>query len=272
MLMNIDQIRKLPVPDMLYARLKQEGKPVGQNEIVMNTLREHIKNGDPIRLAGFWGIGEKNKPDDIDTNFMKSLERLKDDIQQQYQPGMQIIIILADMHGVFNGEVLHRNNREIIQANIVARYRRVFHNAHAPYLAYVEKALHERRIETVWLSDLYKSYGLEIPNIHHPIDESSGLYSIFAETEQRRNESYIKSAQEHNRRGVSPQQAAFHYIRERVQEKSMLTQIFPQHILFVNGGRNLAIRLVPEETMPILYLNAGPVWFQKAEQGGGEEK
>lgn len=269
--MGLDQLKKSPIQDVLYARLKQDGKPVGPNELFMRTIREHIQKGNPIPIVGLWGIGEKQELDGNDDRFLDSLEELQKDIEEVYQPGAQITVILADMHGVFNGEVLYRQGKERIRAGVVARYRRLFQNAHAPYLAKVAQALENKGIQTRWLSDLYKDHRLEIPNIHHPIDVHSEAHRILMEREQGRHESYIQSAR-HNRRGVEPIRAAYHYLRGRLQEKQMLVDAFPGHIFFVNGGRNLALRIVPEEEMPILYLREGPVWFQYEDMKGGERK
>lgn len=262
--MEIDQLRNQPVYESVYASLKAYGKPVGPQELVMRTVREHIESDHPIPFVGFWGIGKKQDLDENDRRFLEMLSGLQAQITQHHQPGARITVILADMHGVFNGEVLRET-----KAPAVARYRRLFHNAHAPYLAKVASALKEKGMQAVWLSDLYMNHGLEIPNIYDPIDESSEAYEILTEEDQGRHESYLESAR-HNRRGVPRLQAAYHYIRERLQEKPMLPRAFPGHIFFVNGGRNLALRVVPEGLMSILYLREGPVWFQDKNQKGGE--
>lgn len=263
--MGIDQLRQTPTHEAIFARLKQDGKPVGPNELVMKTIRERMQLGLPLQLVGFWGIGKKDAPDKIDKDFITELGELQNELESIYSGGAQITVILADMHGIFNGEVLEDG----IRANDIRKRRKAIGNAHAPYLAKVEQVLHEREIHTVWLSDLYAQYGLEIPNIQEAIDTNSEAWTILQEEDQGRRDSYLHSAR-HNNRGVSAIQAAYHYIRERLQEKRMLHDLFPNHIFFVNGGRNLAIRIVPEGDMPILYLRRGPVWFLQGDQKGGE--
>jgi len=266
--MSIEQLKKLPVKDAVYAAMKEHGKPVGANELVMKTLRDQIEAVRPIQFVGFWGIGGKDELDANDYRFIGELEQMQNQIGQLYTQGAHIKIILADMHGVFNGEVLSRDGKDP-KAAAVSRYRRLFNNAHAPYLQNVALALQQRGIDILWLSDLYAHQGLEIPNIHEGIDASSQAYEILMEQEQGRHDSYLRSAR-HNNRGVPVEQAAYHYLRERLQEQPMLVDAFPNHIFFVNGGRNLALRIVPENQLPILYLREGPVWFQHEGGKGGE--
>lgn len=229
----------------VYDILRQSGKPNNYNEYMVKALTHHIASDTPIPIAGFWGVGERENLNEHDNRFLDSLSMLKKKISEVYSYGAEIKVILADLHGVFNGHI----DRKAIQ---------VFPQPDIPYLNRIQEELHKKDIKTIWLSELYKQCGMQLPDIHEPIDEDSEAYAILKDPQ--RQEGYLYSSR-HSRRGVPAIQAAYHYIRERLAEKPMLEKVFKDSLFFVNGGRNLASRLMPEDSLPIHYLHEGPVWF-----------
>ncbi len=200
-------------------------------------LAHHIRRHSSIPLVGFWGEGGKPNVDGHDMRYIAELMALGEAVRENYHPGAQINIILADKHGVFNGFY-----RDGVRSN---------------YLGEIEEQLMESDINTIKLGYLYKEYSLELPDVSEPIQHSSEAYGVF----QKHRAHYVRSAMGHHQRGVSPTVAAFHYVEMRLNERGMLKQAFPHSFLLVNGNKMTAEPLLPLG-VPILYLG-GPVWFKR---------
>lgn len=226
-------------------------------QIIHERMDIHRREQTAIPIVGFWGIGEKVAPDAIDLALMQDYVDVQNAIGQIHEPGAQVTILLADEHGIFNGYGR--------RGNVLERHQRIFPEATPSYLLQVKAILEANGIQTRWLSEVYREHSLALPNIDDPIDPATLAYQILMD--EKLGPKYLEAAR-HNRRSNDPIRAAYHYIRERQQE----WVIFPEHsMVFVNGGRNLAHKVMPEHALPILYSTKGPAWFQQAREAKGGE-
>ena len=209
-----------------------------QGSIAERVLGMHIRASNPIPMVGSWGEGGKVAPDKHDRDYVSDLAEMAEQIKREYSPGVRIDLILADMHGVFNGFYPQ--------------------GVRSKYLEQVSHNLGQAGIVFFWLSELYQKYGLALPNPHAPIDNRSEAYQVFA----KHQDHYMESASSHHLVNPSAAFAAYNYVAMRLREREMLADAFPNFFLLVNGNKMTSEPLLPRQ-MPILYLRWGPVWFRR---------
>lgn len=227
----------------IYPLIKAAGEAVDNpNQLYEKVISSRVLRDMPIPFAGFWGIGDKKEIDASDIHMIDHLRKLSGVLREKYEHGARVTSIFADEHGVFNGFGAKDDIRNSI------------------YIHQVKYELNLAGIGSfIWLSELYKIWDLRLPDIADVVDETSEAYQSL----KKNYDAHIKSASMHNKiEGITPTQAAYHYVNMRLREKAMLREAFPETILFVNGGKRLAAYLMPKD-MPILYLKEGPVWFKK---------
>ena len=199
-------------------------------------LQASILNGQPIQMVGFWGIGGKQQPDQYDESLLAEYEAIREAIGRQYPQAVDLMLILANSHGRFNG---YQNFDR--------------------YLGAIAADANKRGIASVSLDDLYKEWEISLPNKKIPIDKKSNDWQKFERS--RRFMQFVESAAKHSQVGIAPNDAAFHYWMMRRQEREPLAQSFSSAILLVNGSEDLGREILPLN-MPHMYIKVGPVWFQ----------
>lgn len=212
--------------------------------MIETVAAKKILHDEPFSLVGFWGVGGKDVPDGNDVAFLSELERIDQSILGVHKKGAKTQLILADEHGRFNG---------FPQEQICG------------YLGGIQTLAEERGIDSVWLSKLYRQWGLRLPNPQEPVNPDSEAHVIFWSRQDyaRQSAQLVESAKRHNNHlGVDPAQIAYHYAAMRLQEAPRLLDTFPESVLFVNASKELAKPLLPRR-MPHIYLKIGAVWFQK---------
>lgn len=202
---------------------------------------ERILRSEPVAFNAFWGVGGKNVPDEHDEKLLGELARIRGVIASHYQPGADIQLMLADEHGRFNRFTGPQISR---------------------YLVRIEEAAANIGIGAVWLSDLYRDWGLKLPDPTEPIDPSSEFYRTFWTNPNysRQRIQLVESASRHSQAGVDSELSAYHYARMRRMEAPHLSASFPNRILLANTSKELGGSLLPSE-IPHLYLRAAPAWF-----------
>lgn len=198
-------------------------------------LQDSILDGQPIQMVGFWGIGGKHGLDQHDEKLLSEYEAIREVISRQYSHGADMMLILANAHGRFNG-----------------------YQDFDDYLGAVASKASIRRIASVSLDDLYHEWNLDLPN-SQPVDKHSPEWKEF--NKSRRFGQLVESAIKHSQVGLNPEDAAFHYWVMRRQEREPLAQSFANAILLVNGSEDLGREVLPL-SMPHMYMKVGPVWFQ----------
>lgn len=208
--------------------------PEGRGEKILAGL---ILEGQPISFVGFWGVGPKAYPDAADKKYVSQLREKVDYVAKEHVPGAAFTLILADLHGVFNGFIPP--------------------DGRSAYLDGVEKMLQDENIATVRLSELYSRYGLELPQSRNPINPIGEANHAY----RRYKDKYDRSARRHHR-GEEAANGGYWYVAMRLQEREMLEGEFPDSYLLVNGNKMTAAPLMPKR-LPVIYLPEGPVWFSK---------
>lgn len=204
-------------------------------------VTQRVLAGEPIQFNAFWGVGGKQIPDSHDEKLLGVLRNIGDTVNTHYEAGSRIQLMLADEHGTYNG----------------FKPSRIYE-----YLVRIQDRARELDIESVWLSDLYREWGLKLPNPTEPVDPLSEFYADFWDRSdyQRQRQQLVESASRHNQAGVDPNLAAYHYARMRRMEAPYLAATFPDRILLANTSKDLGKPLLPNE-MPHIYMKAAPAWF-----------
>jgi hypothetical protein len=199
-------------------------------------LQANILNNQPIPMVGFWGIGGKQKPDRHDEDLLEEYEAIREAVRRQYPQGADMMLLLANVHGKFNGYKDFNGYLEVVAADA-----------------------NQRGIASISLNDLYSEWGILLPDPNIPIDKKSRDWEEFKKS--RRFGQLVESAAKHNQVGLNPEEAAFYYWIMRRQEREPLAQSFSNAILLVNGSEDLGREVLPLN-MPHMYMKVGPVWFQ----------
>lgn len=221
--------------DELYPHIRDIGVNItNHDQIAERVLAHKILNDEPIPFVGFWGVGEKEHPDQLDKIYMDELAAIVDYVGTFHQTRAEINILLASTHGLFNG----------------------FPPGHVwTYLAETRKLLEIRGIKTQWLEDLYNASQMSPPNDFGIVNDSE-TYDVFT----RNREHYEESAKYHHN-GHDTFYAGYNYVAMRLGERKILRDAYPNHFLLVNGNKQTSEPLLPHD-MSILYLARGPVWFK----------
>ena len=204
-------------------------------------LQVSILNKQPIQMIGFWGIGGKQKLDRHDESLLAEYEAIREAIEKKsvegrHPPAVDMMLILANAHGRFNG-----------------------YQDFDGYLGAIAFEASKRGISSVSLDDLYRDWNLNLPNSQSVIDRQSSEWREFSKS--RRFGQLVESAEKHSQVGIAAEDSAFHYWMMRRQEREPLAQSFSNAILLVNGSEDLGREVLPLN-MPHMYMKVGPVWFQ----------
>ncbi|MBU1037174.1 ABC transporter substrate-binding protein [Patescibacteria group bacterium] len=105
---------------------------------IINIIKDSLKNNRQIPFIGFWGASDKVKLTEPDFKLIERLSNLNDGIKK-YSSGLDITFILSDEHAIMNG--FNRNNVR-------------------QYLGQINRKLSEINIKSVWLSDLWRKWGI----------------------------------------------------------------------------------------------------------------
>jgi len=230
------QARKLAsaiYPDVLkpYAR-----SFFNRDNLWERRLQKSILNSQPIQMIGFWGIGAKQQPDRHDESLLAEYESIQEAIGKNYPQAVDMMLILANAHGRFNG-----------------------YQDFDGYLDAVASDANRRGISSVSLDDLYRNWGISLPDLSIPVNKKSKEWDKFSRS--RRFNQLVESASKHSQVGLAPEDSAFHYWMMRRQEREPLAESFSNAILLVNGSEDLGRETLPLN-MPHMYMKVGPVWFQ----------
>ena len=145
------------------------------NNMIEHRFQHAILNGHSLQLISFWGVGEKKSPDKSDYLLLDEYKIIHDLIKGITLNEAEIIILLADTHGRFNGY-------------------QDFNNYHAR----IELEAKKRDLNPIKLDRLYEEWGINLPDVNRPVDEK--LFKNFREL--RQSSQLIESAKKHSRSGI----------------------------------------------------------------------
>jgi len=181
----------------------------------------------PIHLVGFWGIGNKEAPDNLDIKTIDYVDNMLHLLREQHKPGAKFTFIIADSHGEMNG---------------------------FPKSSYGEKIselLLEKGFKIVKLSSLWKKYGISPELIQQELDLKENDWW----SEIPHKETLLENAK-HNQ-NKNPEDAAKFYLVMRELEKDMLKKEFPSHIFQTYSDSKIS-RIFPD--MPRIHMYARKRW------------
>ncbi len=206
-------------------------------EVLVNAVVELIMARQPVPIIGFRGFGGKVAPDDYDSAYIDRLNLLRDAVSAHHEPGVTMRIILADIHGVFNGFLSTNENGQV----------------HLPaYLVEIQESLHAQGVATKPLSEFYTAYRLTLPQSLTDVSQQAAY--VFA----KNREQFIESSGKHNKRGLDPEIAARLYVQMRWQEIPMLKAEARGGLTICKGSKSLGNEFHP---MPTVFLNGQTPWF-----------
>lgn len=160
---------------------------------------------EPIILTGYWGVGEKKEPTEID---LKALDKLAS-IMEMTDNRIKAQLILADKHGELNGYL------------------------NDTYLAKISHIAKEKKISTVYLSAVYKQIGMDASEFSNISDD---IWNKFPECYRCIIE---KRAGKHQKNCTASEDAK-RYLHMTQVEKEKIGKFFPNCIWFTYGDiRNL---------------------------------
>ncbi|MBI2010535.1 MAG: hypothetical protein HYS86_05190 [Candidatus Chisholmbacteria bacterium] len=232
----------------LVKRARSRHNPDSLSE---RSLAERILSGQPLSFAAFYGVGGKINVDRYDYALLEELRQITQSAAAviSYAPSTQTTLLLADIHGEFNGFIDPQSGKSSDDSY--------------DYLNQVANLAKEMGMQPLWLSQLYQQYGLTLPDLSQPIPEESRARRLVEGHRARgdhRAEQLIESARRHHQSGLDPYHIAKHYVAMRLQEAPMLEDLLPASILLVHGSKDLSQAVLPRN-VPALFLDTRPAWF-----------
>ena len=198
---------------------------------VEKRVAESMAMDKPIRLVGFWGVGEKDKTDDYDIKTCRWLAKLNEGVKKFYSKGISFVFIIATEHGKNNGIDDHKI---------------------ASYSCAMEKLFKEFGFEYIYLKDLWDRCGISFEKI----DELHSKKPLGWWEDVPRRKLLEKNAKNRNLDFHYTVAAQRYYIMRNL-EKAMLEKEFGDCIFHSFSDARLDC-VLPH--MPRLYLYARKGW------------
>jgi len=205
-------------------------------ENILVSIKKSLATGEKMHFVSFWGGSEKIAVNQDDLDQIKRIEDLRSELQNSGVP-TEYIFILANRHAITNGY-----DSKVVNT----------------YLLEVKQELDKRDFKTVWLSDLWESWGITSDTIKLIAKDL-----LLSEEELLQSKKMMTQAQKHYQ-GEDSFEGLKVYITMRQMEAPYLSKEFANSILVSYTDRS-AIPFLPD--MPILFLFTlgkeigEPSWF-----------
>ena len=194
-------------------------------------VRYFVSLNKPIKLAGFWGVGPKSKPNWADLASCEFLSKLNEEVKQIYSPGIEFTFIFATLHGIHNG---------ITRENINS------------YTKEMENILEQFGFKFVYLDSLWEKYKINFEKIDAIFEQKPKDWWSKVESAKILEE----TAGERNKR-LPAKIAAQKYFIMRDLEKKMLEKEFSNSIFHTFSDSKWKCVL---PNMPTLYFYSRKGW------------
>lgn len=184
---------------------------------------------EPIKMVGYWGVGEKQEPTEIDR---KALDKLSE-IMKMTDNRIKVHLILADKHGEFNG---YENDIYLDKISVIAE---------------------EKNISTAYLSAIYREVGLDAADLTNVSDD---IWNKFPECYRCIIE---KRAGIHQKKCEASEDAK-RYLHMTQVEKQKIGAVYPNCIWFTYGDIKNLKDLFPRPVISIWPVKRGKSvlpWF-----------
>lgn len=175
-----------------------------------------VSGNEPVRLIGYWGVGEKKEPTDIDLKALDKLVKMVDLTDNR----IEVHLILADKHGELNG---YQNDT---------------------YLKKIAEIAAERGIGTRYLSAVYAEIGLDDSEFANISDD---IWNKFPECYKCVIE---KRAGKHQKNCVASEDAK-RYLHMTQVEKQRIGNVFSNYVWFTYGDIKNLGDLFPKPVISI---------------------
>ena len=216
--------------ETLKKRRYRRDKPFLEDKL-KEIIKQSIEQNNPIKLVGFWGVGQKDKTNWADTASCEFLYKLNEEIKKVYSPGIEYTFIFAAIHGVHNG----------IDPTVISSYTQDIKNL-----------FDKHDFKYIYLDNLWNKYGINFEKIDKIFDKKHQDWWNSIEN----TELIEKNAKNRNLR-LNPKIAAQKYYIMRDLEKEMFEKEFPDSIFHTFSDSRLRCVL---PNMPTLYFYSRKGW------------
>ncbi|MDD2487099.1 MAG: hypothetical protein PHS92_01920 [Candidatus Gracilibacteria bacterium] len=193
-------------------------------EKIYECIANNATTDKPIKLIGFWGVGDKKDCNWADMESCEQLEKLNQDIKKIFPPGLEFTFIFSTPHGIYNG---------IDEENIIG------------YTKNMEKLFEQFGFKYIYLDNLWEKYNISFDKIETYFKENR-----FDWGEEKLHSTLDQLASQINKR-LSAQEASKKYMIMRTLEKNMLETEFESYI-FHTYNSPLFESFLPD--MPRLHI------------------
>lgn len=177
--------------------------PKLKTEIVLK-LRNHIILNQPLKFLIYWGVGTKNKVDEIDVSAIEFQQEWMDEFTRILELDYEVDYIISDTH-----------------ANVNSIPTKV----QSPYIKSIEAILQSYKYSTIKSSHLLKKYDMDMVelinnyNIDNILNNQSYCSMIKGLKQQSKNHSY-----------VGDDTSYVKYFKVNLIENAMICNEYPHHI------------------------------------------
>ncbi len=213
----------LEVFDVLSEKRLSRELPFRKNDIIRiieNSILEKI----PIKLVGFWGVGNKNKSNWADLKCCEFLKKMQQLVEKIYPTGLNFTFVISVEHGIHNG---------ISKDKITS------------YTKNIELLLEKFSFNFVYLEKYWKKYGITFEKVDKILESKQKDWWNVVENKEKME----KAAEARNFR--LRKKGAQGYFIFRNLEKEFLEKEFRDSIFFTFTSSEWK-NVLPDT--PTLYL------------------
>lgn len=203
---------------------------------IIDLIKKALSKKQKINLIGFWGASNKTTFGDSERKLIEQLLKLRKELKP-YCNGFSITFLLSDMHAILNGYDAKKVNL---------------------YLSLVKKELSKKNIDTLFLSDLWKKWGITKDKIVKTANKTEILSNHIYKR-------LVQQSQKHFSAGDKTEGVKIYYAMRKI-ENSFIEVKFMNSILF-SYTDSKSSEFLPD--LPTLFFyttkrdeNNLP-WFQK---------
>jgi hypothetical protein len=229
---KVQELSESQKTEMIYKILTAARYRRGMHlpEQIKALIQIAVSKKEPLKFAGFWGVGPKAHSNWADTAACEFLTLLNNEIRAVHPPGLSFHFLFSTLHGLHNGY-----DRDDIYS----------------YANEMEIILLEHGFTFSYMNDLWNKYGITEDKIHEALQaKPPGWWEA---VEQK--ELIEKSAK--RKKNTDFRYSAETYFIMRELEKGPMAQEYAGYIFHVYSDPKLK-HVLPD--MPSVYFYSRPGW------------